>query len=139
MKIKIAVVLLLTVIFGTAFYTPKGTQRYVALLSQENTDNPTIIVLENSLNCKCEWVRVVAGYSRVDETGRFPQGRTTLSVGSVFPADDGDIAFADLVHTNGDDALALTVNTHLVTNGEFHASDNGLRFTKVEIIVYPVK
>jgi len=114
-----------------------GPQRYVALLSQDSADHPTVIVLENSLNCKCEWVRVVEGYSRVDEVGKFPQGRTTLSVGSVYPADDGDIAFSDLVHTNGDDALALTVNTHFVEDGSIRASDNGLKLTKVEIVVYP--
>lgn len=110
--------------------------KYVALLSQNGTDNPVAIVKENSLNLQSDWMRDQAGASRIDAHGMFPEGRTVLSVGSVTPADDGYLAVADLFSVENGNALILTVNTWFPELG-FKGTDSGLKLTRVEITVYP--
>lgn len=49
---------------------------YVALLSQSGTDDPTAIVLENTLGWTPVWVRIGAGVYSTTHTSGFPQDKT---------------------------------------------------------------
>ncbi len=51
---------------------------YTALLTQENTDNPTATVLENTLGGAVVWTRTVAGSYVATLTGAFTENKTVI-------------------------------------------------------------
>ena len=98
---------------------------YTALLSQSDTDNPTAIVLQNTLGGAVVWTRIDVGVFRGTLTGAFVEDKTFAIVSNT-------AAFSTLIFRV--DADEIEINPADNTNTPI---DNGLSSTSIEIRVYP--
>lgn len=116
-----------TKVATTAFVT-KGIKIYVALLTQSGTNDPTAIVLENTLSGTLVWTRSATGEYRGDLTSAFPADKTWCVVNSMINQKLGDGARIRWVSAN-----RVIVET-FASGGP---ADDMLLNTSVEIRVYP--
>ena len=62
---------------------------YSALITQSGTDNPTAIVLENTLGVVPVWTYDIVGYCNCTATGIFTENKTAIIIGDTSPFWDG--------------------------------------------------
>jgi hypothetical protein len=100
---------------------------YKALISQTNEDNPTVIVLQNTLGVDIEWSRLSEGYYRgTPSLPVFNQEKTFHFVNS----NNQGYQFEVTSHLNGEDDWRISV-----IDGS-NPSDNSLELLPIEIQVY---
>lgn len=90
---------------------PTGVKVYRALLTQTGTDNPTAIVLENTLGGTVVWTYNLEGNYRGTLTNAFPQSRTWANMQDLFwdgiggntilPSADGNYLVLNIVAGDG--------------------------------------
>lgn len=108
-----------------------GVKVYRALLSQSGTNDPTAVVLEDSIGSGAGtivWTRTGSGTYLGTLTGAFPSGRVWLGV-RTFNTSLATASIRLLYFT----ADAVSVFTQ--ASGSF--GDNNLANTPIEILVYP--
>lgn len=98
---------------------------YTALLSQSDTDDPTAVVLQNTLGGTVVWTRLDVGVFRGTLAGAFVQDKTFAMVANTN-------AFTTYIFRV--DADQIEINPADNTNTPI---DNGLSSTSIEIRVYP--
>ncbi len=105
---------------------------YRALLTQEGTDDPTAVVLENTLGGEVVWTRESVGNFLGTLVGAFTVDKTFAILGCTFDYVNGlpEIAIVDISASSGDDLL-------VVAKGGDFSGDDILRKRAIEIIVYP--
>lgn len=103
---------------------------YTALLSQSGTDDPTAVVLENTLGGTVVWTRDAGGEYRGTLTGAFTTDKT-VGFGGAFLDGDG-YANTAVVKTNASEDFVKVFTQPLQTN-----LDGALNGTSIEIRVYP--
>jgi hypothetical protein len=105
-------------------------KKYVALISQTGTSNPTAIVLENTLSGTPTLTRTGIGGYELTLNSEFTTDKTWVVGGSAdVNAGGGDFATLDIRRFN---ANKIT----LITYDNFSVSDNMLVNTSIEIRVY---
>lgn len=108
-----------------------STKRYVALLSQLGTSNPTAIVLLNNLGVNIVWTRENTGvYFGTLQTGQIlPENEVTTAI-----LNTGELAASSLVHIS----IIRQSNTEVVlqTATQSGAADGILAQTGVAITIY---
>lgn len=115
--------------------TINGVKRYVALLTQSDTDAPVATVLENSLGGTVVWTRDGVGKYTATLADAFPSGKVwcpgvpfhdSSDNGHVFEIISGgttsELKFGDFIYGYGYDDLLL---------------DSPLGYISIEILVYP--
>lgn len=108
---------------------------YSILISQEDTFDPTVNILENTLGVTIAWIRAYAGIYNgftLDTSGIFPADKTVL----IIQQQTGNLAFPE---ESGYKTIYL-VNDHQIQlntlNYTYTAMDNLLTNTFIEIRVY---
>lgn len=94
---------------------------YSALLTQAGSDDPTVIVLEDTLNAELTWYRASAGVYYAESYGTWTLNKTAMKVGPLPDGSDGayvqtkidseDQAYVivkDIAGAGADDSLSLT-------------------------------
>jgi len=85
---------------------------YVALISQSGTDDPTALVLENTLGGEVVWSRDLAGEYMGTLAGAFPDGKTFIMAATGFANRSTGVQFNPpdgvLLETGEDDILGST-------------------------------
>lgn len=113
--------------------------RYVALITQNYNQEPTVTVLENDIG-DIQWHRFVAGDYRGTLQGAFPQGRTVTYIGTKSALASG---FYSLNRISNDDLwLTTSTLTHSQTDPfelVLELTDTMLFETPITITVYPKK
>lgn len=102
---------------------------YTALLTQSGTDDPTAIVLENTLG-NIVWTRFTDGYYDATLEGAFDIEKTTLFIQPPSTLSTNTVALTETV--DNDYIRFGTLHLDGVTGGE----DDSLYYTAVEIRVY---
>lgn len=101
--------------------------KYVALLSQSGTDDPTAIVLENTLGGTVVWTREDVGFYVGTLAGAFVEDKTALFIVNTRGLDTG------IFITRGN-SNAVEIQTG---DSDGTSRDSYLDVTTVEIRVYP--
>jgi hypothetical protein len=103
-------------------------QKYVALISQSGTADPTIEILENTLG-DIIWTRTSAGDYLGTLINSFPQLKTYIVFQNFYSGTGSHISF---IQRANDDLI------NIVTKDNTNAFiDNVLNYTTIEIRVYP--
>lgn len=106
---------------------------YVALLSQRGLNDPTAVVLQNTLGTTVTVNRIQAGFYRINAAGAFPLGRTTVMINHT--------NLASLADSRGQiDAFPDEFSEGYVTIYTFFdglGTDDQLARNTIEIRVYP--
>lgn len=117
----------------TAIYTIEEIRQanykvYSALLTQVDTDNPTAIVLEDTLGAELNWYYASTGDYYAESYGTWTTDKTAAIVG---PLPDSSLGAFVKTHIDTEDQLHLVVFKNDGTE-----TDNVLNNTFVEIRVY---
>ncbi len=117
---------------GTHYIEPVGKKIYKALLSQSGTDNPTAIVLENTLGEVPVLSRSSEGnYTITSANNLFVEGKTFITLSNVF----SNYSAIVLVNHIDDAPNIIYITTHAIDT--FLTIDNILNNTPIVIEVYP--
>lgn len=101
---------------------------YSALLTQTGTNDPTAIVLEDTLNAELNWYRISSGVYYAESYGTWKLNKTAMTVGPLADASNG--AYVQTKIDSEDQAYVV------VKNIAGAGVDNSLSLTFVEIRVY---
>jgi len=122
-------------------YNPPGEnyKKYVALITQDGTNAPTAIVLENTLGFTPTFTRVYAGVYQILSSGGWVKNKTFVLLGkSDANAVVGMVPLAIHVHLVSENEISL--QTNIEGTDTFTDSQNidsfGLTNTALEIRVY---
>lgn len=112
--------------------------RYVALLTQTSTADPTVLVIRNDLGADVVWARTSAGVYTGTLVAAFVVGRTIVRLpsGSIISQGTNLNNQAGLVRTSAD-VVTLTTAVGSFTAGTRVATDALITAFAVEIEVYP--
>ena len=113
--------------FGLKEAATPNYKVYTALLTQEDENDPTAIVLENTTGLTISFLRDSPGIYVCTISDAFPN---TKIVVFLSPNDENNYGFAWWVTNSPDQLLVKTKNTSMVN------SDNILAYTSIEIRVY---
>lgn len=123
------------VAIGGAQINTDGVKRYVALLSQSGTDDPTAVELENTLGGTVVWTRDTVGVYSGTLAGAFPDPLKTAVI--VAGRAGANPAYTTGAEVAPPDAIQLRTVTVSFGNEETIESDDVLQGTVIDIRVYP--
>lgn len=108
-----------------------GIKVYRALLTQSGTDDPSSLVLENTLGVDIVWERTSAGTYVATASGVFTVNKTWLRCSGAVAEDGTSPWIAGFYQINA--------NSVLLASCDFNEQviDNVLLSTPIEILVYP--
>lgn len=123
-------------------YVNGGVKVWRGLLSQSGTDDPTAVVLENSLGGTVVWARTGTGTFTATLTGVFLANKVFARCAPSFGAShDATLMTAwSVVRRTSDNVLTLNTTNIDYDGGTFNEggpADALLLDTPVEILVYP--
>ena len=100
-------------------------KKYIALISQTGTANPTVAVLENTIG-NIVWTRSLVGVYYGTLTGAFTANKTSVNISGVYKGS------AQAIRRNNNEVNVFTTATLTITE-----TDSLLDETYIEIRVYP--
>ena len=103
-------------------------KKYVALITQNGTDAPSLVVMENTIGA-IVWSRETTGHYKATLAGAFPADKTWAIVSASNQASDAPLGIK-LVRTSDDTVIILTYD--FVPD----LSDDQLADRQIEIRVY---
>jgi hypothetical protein len=103
---------------------------YTALLSQDDTNAPTAIIIKNTIG-NIVWSRVSEGSYKGTLNGAFPEGKTLAFIGATESGEDNSAEVCFAIRANNNEIIVRSRDTATT------AGDNRLRNTSIEIRVYP--
>lgn len=118
----------LTYINGIKTLNNVTYKNYIALISQESTNNPTVYVLENTLSSGITWTRTSAGEYEGELTGEFIENKTYINYKAYVSSTSDYIAS---VFRHNDNIIKIQTRNNAGTG-----ADDVLRNTSIEIRVY---
>jgi hypothetical protein len=101
---------------------------YSALLTQTGSSDPTVIVLQDTLDAQINWYRDSAGSYYAESYGTWTLNKTTMTVGPLPDGSDG--AYVQTKIDTEDQAYVIVKDIAGLT------TDDALSLTFVEIRVY---
>jgi hypothetical protein len=116
---------------------------YTALLTQENTDNPTATVLENTLGGTVVWTRTVAGSYVATLAGAFTENKTvivpfgTSGIINMMIGSDNPSSFGYSLFRSNVNEIGLSVFDDTYSPAELAPLMAGNANIYIEIRVYP--
>lgn len=131
--------LIVVFLFGVGTCLYAAPLKYVALITQNYEQEPTVNVLENDIG-DIQWHRFVAGDYRGTLQGAFPQGRTVTYIGTKSALTSGFYSLNRI----SDNEMWLTTSTLTHSSTDpfelvLELTDTMLFETPITITVYPPK
>jgi len=111
-----------------------GYKRYIAILDQSGTNDPTVIVLLNELQGTIVWTRVNTGEYQGTLIHAFPNGKTQVFLGNSWAA--GQTVNYPLFGGYRSTSNIINVSTSVDNSGTISLSDDILVQTAIEIRVF---
>lgn len=115
-----------TLVNKTSAPNTQQNKVYVALLNQSGINNPTAIELQNTLG-NIVWTRTETGVYDGFLLHGFPIGKTFVVMGGT--------GILETIYLNQNDDSRVTISLNIPS--DFSGQDDRLRYTAIEIRVYP--
>lgn len=105
---------------------------YKALISQEEANPPTVVVLENTLGGDISWIRLLSGRYNGVLANAFPANKTFIIYDGIRPTTDS-LSAIKYFYVNRIDNGTIELSSGVLDN----PTDNILNSYPIEIQVYP--